>query len=770
MTNKGVLIVLLVAVLAAASDVEDYVFVEFNPKMYFPYLVKNNTTEPAPIVYLMTNRDVVAQELAANTSMYIPQGVYLAIPRHLFSQRPPAVPRGVKGRVVDVEVEGLGVVRLLLARNSTEVPDAHADYMYLDVEERGGRLYYRGKPLEVRKPKNVRGQGASSSEDSGASGDAAPLYSVEHKTGTAVYSWARYVFNPASPAKIRNIPLTQYTPIRYFNVTGFNGDFVVGHTAWAYLGYGVSDIYLVFYGGSASNLRYYLCPYSTPTERPPHTPTSSPCVGAAVNAPRFGRAYMVKISVALYSNYYLWFYAEIYNPLNLPVNASIAAVYIRPAPWDSSVYSALVANWHSSVGQPGYAFNADYGSSFRVARLLFSIRVPHGAQLPIGIRLRGLTVYTCSSSPTLTVRIYTPADPTAAVVATGQKYVTTTCGTYHFSDISGILPESAVVPILAANTTAIPIILEFDPPLYASYPERVYVSFINLAAYGQRWPEIWRHNAYNWVALDRYYTFVNMQVNVVPRDLLSYSVWPRPYYPYNESSPWKDLRAQAYVSLVTQAGSGLYLPYLPRVAYEYVSMDSATRLKKVCLAVESRSSTKLGAPGSITIFIDRAGSSPILEFFASVASGVLSAISNAATFFQVLYAVFGLSAPAILGPVGYVTWGLGLFIQLVAPSSDKYSCHSTGWLSDGYRAGTGYITSAAWEIGINTSPLTTGGMRVRFSIQIQDEYSYLANPIQPSSGSYDDFFSYAVFDRASYFAGALERYAIGTARYYVKVN
>ena len=770
MTTKLILIVLLTAVLAAASDVEDYVFVEFNPKAYFPYLVKNNATEPAPIVYLMTNRDVVAQELAANTSMYIPQGVYLAIPRHLFSQTPPAVPRGVKGRVVDVEVEGLGVVRLLLARNSTEVPNAHAVYVYLDVEERGGRLYYRGRPLDVGKPKNIRGQGTSSSKDGVASGDAAPLYNLEHKTGTAVYSWARYVFNPASSAKTRNIPLTQYTPVRYFNVTGFNGDFAVGHTAWAYLGYGVSDIYLVFYGGSASSLRYYLCPYSTPTERPPQSPASSPCVGAAVNAPRFGRAYMVKISAASYSYYYLWFYAEIYNPLNLPVNASIAAVYIRPAPWDSSLYSALTANWLSSVGQPGYAFNADYGSAFRVTRLLFSVRVPHGAQMPINIALRGLRVHTCSSSATLTVRIYTPADPTAAVVATGQKYVTTTCGTYHFNDIYGALPESAVVPILAANTTAIPIILEFDPPLYASSPERAHVSFTSFFAYGTRWPEIWRHNAYNWVARDRRYAFVNVPANIVPRDFLSYSVWPRPYYPYNESSPWKDLRAQAYVSLVTQAGASFFQPSLPRVAYEYVSMDSATRLKRVCLATELESSAKVGAPGSITIFVDRAGTDPLLEYFASVASGVLSAVSNAVTFFQVLYAVFGISAPAVLGPLGYMTWGLGLFIQLVAPSSDTYACHPTGWISHGYRAGTGYITSATWRIGIDETPLTTGGMRVRFSIQVQDEYSYSVNPIPPSNGVYVDFFSYAVFDSTSYFAGALERYALGATRYYIKVN
>jgi len=67
-----------------------------------------------------------------------------------------------------MRIASLGVVRLLLARNSTEVPNAHAVYVYLDVEERGGR------PLDVRKPKNIRGQDASSSKDGVASGDAAP--------------------------------------------------------------------------------------------------------------------------------------------------------------------------------------------------------------------------------------------------------------------------------------------------------------------------------------------------------------------------------------------------------------------------------------------------------------------------------------------------------------------------------------------------------------------------------------------------------------------
>lgn len=89
------------------------------------------------------------------------------------------------------------------------------------------------------------------------------------------------------------------------------------------------------------------------------------------------------------------------------------------------------------------------------------------------------------------------------MVATGQKYVLTLCATYIFNDISGTLPESAVAPLLAA----IPLIPEFDPPLYASSPDRAYVSFNSFFAYGQRWPEIWRHDANNWIAVDKYYAY-----------------------------------------------------------------------------------------------------------------------------------------------------------------------------------------------------------------------------------------------------------------------
>lgn len=762
---------LLIAVLRAA-DISSYVFVEFNPGDGFPYVVINSTAvEPVPIVYIMVERDIIMQEMALNTTMYLPQGVYLALPRRYFAPRPPALPPGVKGRVVDIEIEGLGVARVVFARNATEIPNAVAYYVYLDAEERGGRYYYKGKPLDVRRPKTPRDRAGGSAQGSEPVGQAEPMYYTETKSGTAVSSWARYVFNPASPINVRNPPSSSYTPVRYFNATGYaNNDFVMGTTPWAYLGHGVSDIYLAIQGGSSSSIRYSLCPYSTPTPTPPASPTASPCVRNSQTAPSFGRYLLARISAAPYANSYLWFYAEIYNPLNLPINASIAVVYNRPAPSDGSVYSLLTANWLSSVGQPGYTFGADYGYSVRVSRLLFTVRIPPGAQMPINIALVGLAVYTCSPSSTLTVKIYTPADPNAYVTATGQKYTSAECATYFFSDIYGTLPESAVVPLLAANSTVIPLIIEFNPSLYASNPNRVTVTFKSLFAFGQRWPEIWRHNANNWISSSKTYPYTTLPVKVVFRDYLAFSVWSTAYNLKNESvSPWTDLNILAYAVLTTQVGSSVAYdpPSFPRASLQYIPLDQYLQLKKVCLAFES---VKAGAVGSLTTYVSVEGQSPWLEAFASIVSAVTNAIGNTITGYQIISKIFGLAMPSFLGPLGYVVWGLGIFAALVPMSGNINCAPSSDWLSHGYDAGTGYIKAAGWKIGTNELPSYAGGLKVKISMLIDHSFYHSVKTVAPGRGIYVDFFSYAIFDSSNYFTGPLEPYALGVGRFYLKIQ
>jgi hypothetical protein len=246
------------------DDVADYVFVEFDPGFYMPYVVLNSTLIHAPVVLLSVEKEVIVADWGVNTTMYVPQGIYLAIPRTYFGKNPPAVPRGIRAKVVDLEVEGLGVVRLALARNATELPNATAVYVFLDAEERGGRYFYRGKPLDVRKPRNNKAAGAE------GAGDAAPLsYTDTSKRGTTVYSWARYIFGVAGPANVAGYPRAKVT---YFVATGYDAnakDFVVGRTNYAYLGRGVADIYLFFTNTGDPWVYAYIYASDVPTTTPP---------------------------------------------------------------------------------------------------------------------------------------------------------------------------------------------------------------------------------------------------------------------------------------------------------------------------------------------------------------------------------------------------------------------------------------------------------------------------------------------------------------------
>ncbi|AKT34696.1 hypothetical protein PYWP30_01063 [Pyrobaculum sp. WP30] len=741
------------------DDVADYVFVEFDPGSYMPYVVLNSTLVHAPVVLLSVEREVIVADLGINTTMYVPQGIYLAIPRTYFSKKPPAVPRGIKAKVVDLEVEGLGVVRLALARNATELPNASAVYVFLDAEERGGRYLYRGKPLDVRKPRNNRAAGAE------GVGDAAPLsYTDTSKQGTTVYSWARYIFGVAGPAKVAGYPRAKVT---YFVATGYDAnakDFVVGRTNYAYLGKGVADIYLFFTDTGDPWVYAYIYVSDVPTTTPP---TSYRYI--STQAPPFGRAYLLRISTTDYeANRYVWFSAEISNPYNRLVNASIAAVYRRPSPADTSVYSLLTANWLSAVGQPGYKFIGDYGWT-RVSRLLFRIGVPQGAQMPINLVVENLRVYTCSSSSSVSVRIYSLADPNSAVTATGYKYVSNLCGWYYFPRITGTLPESAAAPFLAGNSTAIWLVLEFNPPLSASYPEKVYVAFDSMYIYGQRWPDIWSHTSQNWLPTSsRTYAYTGLSSAIVARDYWAYSVWPESYRPYNDTAPY--IRAVAYVTITTQAGAVLtpHAPLRPYISYAYIPTDgyTYTQLKSICLATETGA---LGLPEYVELFVARGNANPILDTAVSIGGAIINTFGNVITAATLVSTVFGLPYTGALTAAGYITWGLGLFIQMIP--SGQGSCGPSGYLGKYYSAASyDWILSASLGVSIGQAPVVSGDYKQYISLYVRDSYASTLS-IYPGDGILVNFFTYVGFSSSSYFSGPAEPYGgIGWVRYYIPIS
>jgi hypothetical protein len=700
------------------------------------------------VVLLSVEREVIVADWGVNTTMYVPQGIYLAIPRTYFGEKPPAVPMGVKAEVVDLEVEGLGVVRLALARNATELPNASAVYVFLDAEERGGRYLYRGKPLDVRKPRNNKAAGAE------GVGDAAPLsYTDTSRRGTTVYSWTRYIFGVAGPANVAGYPRAKVT---YFVATGYDAnakDFVVGRTNYAYLGKGVADIYLFFTNTGDPWVYAYIYVSDVPSTTPP---TSYRYI--VTRAPPFGRAYLLRISTTDYeANRYLWFSAEISNPHNRLVNASIAAVYRRPSPADTSVYSLLTANWLSAVGQPGYRFIGDYGST-RVSRLLFRLGVPQGAQMPINLVIENLRVYTCSSSSSVSVRIYSLADPNSAVTATGYKYVSNLCGWYYFPRITGTLPESAAAPFLAGNSTAIWLVLEFNPPLSASYPERVYVAFDSMYIYGQRWPDIWSHNSQNWLATSsRTYAYTGLSSAVVARDYWAYSVWPESYRPYNDTAPY--IRAVAYVTISTQAGAGLGPPLRPYISYAYIPTDSSTKLTSICLAVETGAR---GLPEFVGLFVARSNADARLD-------AVVGAIGKALTAATLILTVFGLPTGGPLTAASYVSWGLGLFTRMT--EGERGLCGPSGYFGEYYTAPMyDWIRSAMLGVAVGGTPDVSGDFKQYVSLYVRD--SYVGNPpIKPGDGILVNFFTYVGFGTSSYFSGPAEPYGgIGWVGYYIPIS
>ncbi|MEM0468232.1 MAG: hypothetical protein QXT27_03435, partial [Pyrobaculum sp.] len=204
-----------------------------------------------------------------------------------------------------------------------------------------------------------------------------------------------------------------------------------------------------------------------------------------------------------------------------------------------------------------------------------------------------------------------------------------------------------------------------------------------------------------------------------------------------------------------------------RASLQYIPLDQYLQLKKVCLAFES---VNKGTVGALTTYVSVEGQSPWLEAFASIVSAVTNAIGNTITGYQIISKIFGLAMPSFLGPLSFAVWGLGIFAALVPMSGNINCAPSSGWVSHGYDAGTGYIRAAGWWMSIRELPSYSGGLRVRISMLIDHSFSHGIKTIAPGSGIYVDFLSYAMFDTSNYFTGPLEPYALGVGRFYLKIQ
>jgi hypothetical protein len=122
-----------------------------------------------------------------------------------------------------------------------------------------------------------------------------------------------------------------------------------------------------------------------------------------------------------------------------------------------------------------------------------------------------------------------------------------------------------------------------------------------------------------------------------------------------------------------------------------------------------------------------------------------------------------------LTAAGFITWGLGLFIQMT-PSSQG-SCGPSGYLGQYYSAAAyDFILSATLHVGIGQAPVVSGDYKQYISLYVRDSYASTLW-VYPGDGILTNFFTYVGFSSSSYFSGPAEPYGgIGWVRYYIPIN
>jgi small-conductance mechanosensitive channel len=106
-------------------------------------------------------------------------------------------------------------------------------------------------------------------------------------------------------------------------------------------------------------------------------------------------------------------------------------------------------------------------------------------------------------------------------------------------------------------------------------------------------------------------------------------------------------------------------PLYPHISYAYIPTDgyAYTQLKYICLAAETGAH---GLATSATLYVARGNANPLLDAAVSIGGAIINTFGNVITAATLLRTVFGLPTGGLLTAAGFITWGLGLFIQMTA--------------------------------------------------------------------------------------------------------
>ncbi len=764
------------------ADVGKFVFLKVDlDEDVFPYVVVGRDIAPAPLVWVYINKTVYSPEEGINITAQVPVGRFLAVPRHAFNNFTRSHPRAV-----DLEVEGLGKVRLVLPRNTTELgPPREVDTprgkalevasrveLWVVAEERDGKLYLGGKPLDIRTPKNQppKKQPPKNPKSLGQS-DAGTL--DLSSDSTTVTRYANYLFAPVVHA---NVVDSIYTAARFWIAYGFDIENrrykFYGKddpkSKYAYLGYGVLRVYVHVSwrpgdpepGPGA----WLLIRYGTD----PSQLTSSTWFYVSPQGYKFDnvKRKLYIFDVTSYSSYYIQVYTDIYY-YSMPLNISIMAVYKRPA--DYSAYGLLKANWQWDLVQPGSRLYIQLPSIYSTTSLLFIARIAPGAQGDAWLGISSFIVKTCSNTDVQRVTIYLGGEPVVTLTSSTYSVTWDGCREFSFTGATAwVNLEKAAMWWYSVNaSTYLPLYLVFDPPIQRGWPPAE-IRDLRISLWGWRWPEIWRENSATWVSNKLLFSDFYNQYNYFKeepkyrsehvRDIFMHTVWD--YLLVNDETldtvgryrlAYADIRMSSYI-----IAGDLQARARGRVTYSYLKWHRDLKLYRVCMGIP-----RIGDDATLGMRIQGAVNYP--EQLIAATSTATYVAGTIITFLS----VFSTNPWLIAGSI--VVWGIDSLLRVAEPPSTVSCSPGPDYASIGYDTqGYGNIEFAHIRFTDLLTPQTGGVAMTERLLYYEARYSYGA----PPKGYYNalTFLRVDYRDVGRIFNGPEEPYAFAWSGFLVEFN
>jgi hypothetical protein len=467
--------ILALSALALGVPLDNVLLVAVDKIPDHVYVILNNTPVPLPKVYILELKDAIWAEgtynpkKPINLTVPIFSGPYLAVPKRAEKVN---VERGKKA-VLEINGEAYEI-------------------LYTDNPERDGlpptriELVIKGREI----------QPGVYEIDNRTVAIARGRWRVQPEASTATVAtpaFDRYIFRIHSPpVSTRGSFSVRFTYATDFNTAAKTYSYTT--QTYAYVGRGVTAINVAVRGAPASSVRLTLYYSDFPTQTlPSQTYVMTATSYATTN---FGYIYTFQIPAQLRSKYLFisvdvftgpWDVVALFEP-------TVTVEYERPSPFDPT-WGNTVFDYVSALVEDN--FYSTY--LYRTRRILFIGKIPQGASVDFtSLYIGNLELYNCAGRTSQKVRIYIGG------YLAGTLYMTLTsnsglCQTFKSSATT--FSAQGGFALFKFNSSLVPIVLEFDPPLTplsgsSYYP---YIKMGTLKLSGYKWAEIWLHNSSTWV-------------------------------------------------------------------------------------------------------------------------------------------------------------------------------------------------------------------------------------------------------------------------------